>query len=108
MRLESKIRKLSVEYGPVYVVTGVLYESSMPTLPNKSDAKVPSGYWKVFSVKKTETWVVSAFILPQSALRRSDICEYYTSIDKLEERLGYKVVRKQKNKKYLASAKLVC
>jgi endonuclease G, mitochondrial len=52
-QLEAAERRLAqAKNAGVYVVTGPLYEKTMPVLPNADEThRIPSGYWKVISMR---------------------------------------------------------
>lgn len=85
-RLERAERELSREIeGPVYVITGPLYERRMPTLPSADERhRVPSGYWKVVGLTDGRA---SGFIFA-NAEGEGNFCEGEVSISEIERRAG--------------------
>lgn len=76
----------------VYVVTGPLYEKTMPKMPNtKKPHTVPSGYWKVVALDGQNGIVTAAFIMHQDAARRADYCNFVVTIEDIEERSGLRL-----------------
>lgn len=77
-------------FPEVYVVTGTLYETEMPKLPNADEThRVPSSYWKVIAAETVDGWDFAAFIMPQSHRRGAKkMCDYQVSIDEVERRSG--------------------
>jgi endonuclease G len=73
VRLEDQERRLAKRLnGPVFVLTGPLYERMMRPLPSgPAVQRVPSGYWKVVSLPDGRR---TAFIFDQAATRRLDFC----------------------------------
>lgn len=73
VRLEDQERKLAKRLnGPVFVLTGPLYERMMRPLPSgPAVQRVPSGYWKVVSLPDGRR---TAFIFEQAATRKLDFC----------------------------------
>jgi len=73
VRLEDQERKLAKRLnGPVFVLTGPLYERMMRPLPSgPASQRVPSGYWKVVSLPDGRR---TAFIFDQAAPRKLDFC----------------------------------
>ena len=88
-RLESKVRNLVLKFGSAWVMTGPLYESEMPPLPNCDESHtVPSGYWKIIIVDESGTIRVAAFIMNQDTARSAKILDQLVTIDAVEERSG--------------------
>jgi endonuclease G len=73
VRLEDQERKLAKRLkGPVFVLTGPLYERMMRPLPNgPAVQRVPSGYWKVVSLPDGRR---AAFIFDQATGRQFEFC----------------------------------
>lgn len=73
LRLEDQERKLAKRLnGPVFVLTGPLYERMMQALPNgPAIQRVPSGYWKVISLPDGRR---VAFVFDQAASRKLEFC----------------------------------
>lgn len=72
----------------VYVLTGPLFERSMPPLPKADERhRVPSGYWKVVA---TQDGRMAAFIMDAAAPRTLDHCDARVTLDEVElrSRLG--------------------
>lgn len=56
--LEAAVRRLAKASGnrSVYVLTGPLYERSMPQLPHADETHlIPSGYWKIIATEDGDT-----------------------------------------------------
>ncbi len=88
-RLESKVRGLVRKYGAVWVMTGPLYESAMPQLPNCDEPHtVPSGYWKIIIVDDSGTLRTAAFIMNQNTPRTANIAHHLVTINTVEQRSG--------------------
>ncbi len=88
-RLESKVRELVSKYGSAWIMTGPLYESLMPPLPNCDEPHVvPSGYWKIIIVHDAGTLRVAAFIMNQDTPRTANVVDYLITIDAVEQRTG--------------------
>ena len=87
MSLESKVRDLVDKYGEVWVMTGPLYERDMPPLPQADEPhKVPSGYWKIITVKDAGKILVAAFVMDQDTPRNSDLMNHLVKVDEVEAR----------------------
>ena len=85
-KLEMQVRNWAVEYDSLYVVTGPIFDSVMPTIgPHR--VAVPKAYYKVLLQKRNGNWKGIGFILPNSNTK-VDFKEYATNIDKVEEITG--------------------
>jgi endonuclease G len=85
-KLEMQVRNWAVEYDSLYVVTGPIFDSIMPTIgPHR--VAVPKAYYKVLLQKRNGEWFGIGFVLPNASLK-GDIMLYATSIDKVEEITG--------------------
>ncbi len=84
-QLESKVRDLARKYGSLYVITGTLYQSPMPALPNAQyNHEVPSAYWKVILLDHDNTLETASFIMPQTAKRSDSYCSYASDINNVQ------------------------
>jgi endonuclease G len=85
-KMEMQVRNWAVEYDSLYVVTGPIFDSVMPTIgPHR--VAVPKAYYKVLLQKRNGEWFGIGFVLPNASLK-GDIIQYATSIDKVEELTG--------------------
>ena len=85
-KLEMQVRNWAVEYDSLYVVTGPIFDSVMPTIgPHR--VAVPKAYYKVLLQKRNGEWFGIGYVLPNASLK-GDIMQYATSIDKVEELTG--------------------
>jgi endonuclease G len=85
-KLEIQVRNWAVEYDSLYVVTGPIFDSVMPTIgPHR--VAVPKAYYKVLLQKRNGEWFGIGFVLPNSNAK-VDFKNYATSIDKVEELTG--------------------
>ncbi|WP_261844856.1 DNA/RNA non-specific endonuclease [Aliamphritea ceti] len=87
--LEDAVRS-GVSYGKsLYVITGPLYEQSMPALPKADEThQVPSGYFKLVYNMKGEA---AGFIMQQSAGRKDDFCASAVSFAKIQSDTQYEL-----------------
>jgi endonuclease G len=88
-RLENAERSLIGRgFEQVYSVTGPLFEREMAPLPHAHvKAEVPSGYWKIVSVKDQEGVVrVAAFIMDQEIGRETNYCSTGVTVGEVERR----------------------
>ncbi len=81
-----KVRNWTVEYDSLYLVTGPIFDSVMPTIGPHLVA-VTKAYYKVLLQKRNGNWIGIGFILLDSNTK-VDFKEYATSIDKVEEITG--------------------
>ena len=90
--LEDKVRNLVMEGHTVYIMTGPLYERSMPGLPNADEThKVPSGYWKIVLVQDgsaANSIKSASFIFDQETPGSAKVIDHLISIDAIEGRSG--------------------
>ena len=85
-KLEMQVRNWAVEYDSLYVVTGPIFDSVMPTIgPHR--VAVPKAYYKVLLQKRNGNLEGIGFILPNSNTK-VDFKDYTTNIDKVEEITG--------------------
>ena len=81
-KLEMEVRNWAVEFDSLYVVTGPIFDSVMPTIgPHR--VAVPKAYYKVLLQKRNGNWVGIGFMLPNSNTKL-DFKDYAISIDKVE------------------------
>ena len=93
-RLEAAVRRLALEadVNAVYVITGPLYERSMPPLPRADEAhQIPSGYWKVVTTVSDSEVRTAAFVFDQGTPRLADHCEFQVPLEEVEGRSGLDV-----------------
>ncbi len=85
-KLEMQVRNWAVEYDSLYVVTGPIFDSVMPTIgPHR--VAVPKAYYKALLQKRNGEWFGIGFVLPNASLK-GGITRFATSIDKVEEFTG--------------------
>ena len=85
-KLEMQVRNLAVEYDSLYVVTGPIFDSVMPSIgPHR--VSVPKAYYKVLLQKRNGIWEGIGFVLPNSNIK-VDFKDYASNIDKVEEITG--------------------
>ena len=64
-----------------------LYERTMPKLPFANEShKVPSGYWKIITLKKGPSLEIAAFIFDQDTPKNDEIMKHHVTIDEIERR----------------------
>jgi len=87
---ESAIRVLARKEGDVYVITGTLYEHSMPSLPHSHlSHEVPSGYWKIVVLSKGDQPNIATFVFDQGMPRSIQLCQSKTTLHALQQRLSF-------------------
>lgn len=95
-KLEEKERDLAKVDNVIYVMTGPLYEKSMPVLPGADEPhKIPSGYWKIIVLpsKNANSLKVAAFIFSQDTPRNDKVIDYISTINEIEKRSGLDFLR---------------
>lgn len=92
-QLEDYERKLTLEFGVVYVMTGTLYEKQMPSLPNANEPhRIPSGYWKILAISNNpkindiRSFAIFGFIFEQTTPTKSPLKSHLVSIKEIEKR----------------------
>lgn len=88
--LEGQVRQYAKKWKvPVYVVTGPLYESTMPSLPGTTKShRIPSGYWKVIATLEEGTVWATGFVFNQTDPSYTNYCDYWSDIDSIEAATG--------------------
>jgi len=85
--LENNVRDIVMNCNTVYVMTGPLYEETMPQLPNTDETHViPSGYWKIICVEETDKIRTAAFIFDQNTPRNASVIDHLVTIREVERR----------------------
>lgn len=89
VHLENKVRDVVKVGNTAYVMTGTLYESDMPALPQSDELhKVPSGYWKIICIEESGVISVAAFIFDQNTPRNHKVIDHEVTVDEVERRSG--------------------
>jgi len=92
MYLEKAVRILAKNNpsAKVYVITGTLYEHSMPALPHSHlSHKVPSAYFKIIVLEKNGHSNLAAFVFDQNHPKHNDFCQDKTRMGSLTSRLTF-------------------
>ena len=88
--LEETIRQLVVKGHSVKILTGPLYgENPFPVWPSAQGLlrKIPSGYWKIISLKEKGTLNICSFIMPQEiSSRKTALKKYVVKETEIEKR----------------------
>lgn len=91
-RLEAAVRRLaqSPSVDAVYVMTGPVFERAMEGLPAADEPHVmPSGYWKVVTIRDGQGARTMAFILDQGLRAGADYCSYRVGLRDIEIKIAY-------------------
>lgn len=85
--LEEAVRQGVSFRNPLFVITGPLFTSDMPSLPKADEEhKVPSGYFKVvYDIKGN----AAAFIMQQSAGRNDDYCQKKVTLEDVQQSVSF-------------------
>lgn len=89
-KLEEVERDIVRQGKTPYVMTGTLYETNMPSLPNADEEhKIPSGYWKIIVVvEDDDTFNNMSFIFNQDTHRDDKVLDHLATINDIENRSG--------------------
>ncbi len=97
--LEDKARDLVAIYKEVWVMTGPLYERTMPVLPKADEYhKIPSGYWMIISVFDDKKIKTVGFIMEQETPRKSELKSHLQTINDIEKRAKLDFFRELEDK----------
>ncbi|MDP9127418.1 MAG: DNA/RNA non-specific endonuclease [Pseudomonadota bacterium] len=87
--LEKSERQLITDHisDTVFSLTGPLFEREMPRLPEShKEHAIPSGYWKLISIRAGSSIESVAFIMDQDLSRETDFCNQAVPLETLESR----------------------
>ncbi len=85
-KLEEQVRSWAAEYDSIYIVTGPILKSGLPTIgPN--NVSIPEYYYKVILDYKAPNIKGIGFILPNSA-SNEPLTSYALSIEEVEKQTG--------------------
>ena len=85
--LEEAVRDAVSFRKSLFVITGPLFTSDMPSMPKANEEhKVPSGYFKVVYDTSGKG---AAFIMEQSAGRNDDYCQKKVTLDAIQQKVSY-------------------
>lgn len=88
-RLEEKIRKLAIEFGSVYIVTGPIIGRNINGKVGESDIIIPDAFYKAILVPYKESYLSIAFIMKnEAAPKGSKLRDYTLTVDELETLVG--------------------
>lgn len=88
--LEEIERKIVGRIKEIYVMTGPIYDQSMPQLPNADEYHViPSGYWKIIAtLGADDSLKVAAFMMDQNVQPSNDLTNFCVSVREIENCTG--------------------
>lgn len=88
-RLEEKVRKLAVQFGVVYIITGPVMGINKNGKVGDSDILVPDAFYKAILVPYEGTYLsVGFFMNNEAAPKGSKLRDYAISVDELESLTG--------------------
>ncbi|EPJ49854.1 MAG: putative DNA/RNA non-specific endonuclease [Osedax symbiont Rs2] len=89
--LEEAVRRAATYEKSLFVITGPLFHSQMPLLPDADEAhKVPAGYFKVVYDLAGNS---AHFIMQQGAKRRDDFCAKKSSLQQMNTLINFQLPR---------------
>ncbi|WP_269226472.1 DNA/RNA non-specific endonuclease [Flavobacterium eburneipallidum] len=95
-RLEQKVRYWATKYDGVYVVTGGVLQSSLPSI-GQEKVSIPKYFYKVLLDNSNGNYRMIAFLVPN---KKSDqpLYEFVISVDQLEKMTGIDFFHKLEDK----------
>ena len=82
--VEMKMRKLPKTYGPIFVITGPVYDGNSSLM--KDGTKIPSYMFKIaFSKENKKSWAV---LIPNQGLKAKEMGKYISSHEEISRRIG--------------------
>jgi len=104
-RLEQQIRQWCKKYGDLYVITGGVLSSNLPTIGDE-DVTVPNAFYKVVFRVKNEKINVLAFLFPHEE-SQEPLEKFLVAIDALEAEAGLDFFHElNENKQHQIEAKV--
>ena len=89
-QLEAAVRRLALSPSvtAVYVMTGPVFEHALWGLPYADEPHVvPSGFWKIVSLKAGDGARVAAFMFDQSTSADADYCNHQVSVEDISKKI---------------------
>jgi len=83
--LEAFVRDAAVEYGEIYVITGVSYDKDREYIGNK--VEIPDYFYKIIYIPSLSDYI--AFLTPHEKIDFSDPNKYLTTLEEIELITGY-------------------
>ena len=101
--LEETVRQVVLKGYSVRILTGPLYgDKILPVWPAAQGRlrQIPSGYWKIISLKKTGILNICSFIMPQDiSSRKTTLKKYKVKIEEIEKRSQLLLFKNYKGQK---------
>ena len=87
--LEEAVRRAATYEKSLFVITGPLFHSQMPLLPDADEShKVPSGYFKVVYDLAGNS---ANFVMQQSAKRQDNFCTKKSSLQQMSRLINFQL-----------------
>jgi endonuclease G len=87
-RLEEKIRKLAIQYGSVYIVTGPVLGTNKNGKVGQSEILVPDAFFKAILIPYNGSFLAIGFYLDnEPALKGSKLNDFTMTVRTLEEKI---------------------
>ncbi|HKK69207.1 MAG TPA: DNA/RNA non-specific endonuclease [Bacteroidales bacterium] len=87
--LEARVRKWSVQYDSVMVVTGPLTDSIIDTIGKENTVSVPAAFYKTLLVRNDTLNSAVAFVIPNEKASGKSHLDFAITVDSLETLTGY-------------------
>lgn len=88
-RLEERIRKLAIQFGVVYIVTGPVMGENKNGKVGESDILVPDGFYKAILVPYQGSYISIGFYMDNiAAPKGSKLKDYAVTVNYLEDLVG--------------------
>jgi endonuclease G len=88
-RLEERTRKLALQYGRVYIVTGPIIGTNKNGTVGKSDILVPDAFFKALLVPYNGSYIAIGFYMPNEAPPKGyKLRDYAVTVAELESITG--------------------
>jgi len=85
--LEEAVRSAVTYRKSLFVITGPLFNDTMPTLPDADEShQVPAGYFKVIYDRSGNS---SRFIMSQNTQRKANFCDKRASVEQMQTQLNF-------------------
>ncbi|MDA3813492.1 MAG: DNA/RNA non-specific endonuclease [Candidatus Cloacimonetes bacterium] len=85
LNLEKAVRKWTLKYNELWVITGSIYDSDHTYIKDKIE--IPDAFYKIIVVKLDQTYGSNAFVIYQDD-KTYNLEEYIVSIDSVESATG--------------------
>ena len=86
-RLEQHVRDFVCTGLDVWVITGPIFEQTMPPLPEADEPHlVPSHFFKIIATQDVRPMFVAAFVMRQNPTSGADVAQQLVSVRNIEQR----------------------